>query len=460
MRGSRRFERRSPTARAAAAAGLAAFGVASVACTAILGVKDVPPNPDASSVIGAGAMDDAHPDGTGAEAWVAPSDGGAGDATTTPIDATTMDVTPSEATTIDVTPIDAATPDVAPIDASIDAPIDAPPDAVGGGGPVVCNLNDSHNCGACFHDCLGGACSAGKCQPFPLLAADAGINPYALAQDDTALYWVDNMHFAVGRTDKVKDGVTVSYAQTDGPANVDVDTSAVYWADGLGIWRCPKAGCTSSPTMVATVSQGVNALSVEQSGSYVYFTDGSIQPSKLYSVHKLGTSETGVLVFSGDAGIENIANDGQNVYLTANDGLLHVVSLDGGAPVAIGTPNSAGSYAIAYDQNVVYWTIDALSGGAVIATSIPSLQSTPLAGSQPDPISVASDGTNVYWVTIPGLNQINAGIEGCLVGSCVPSVVSRPYTAPLSVVVDSAAVYWSEATTGGGPGGTIWKLAK
>jgi hypothetical protein len=66
----------------------------------------------------------------------------------------------------------------------------------------------------------------------------------------------------------------------------------------------------------------------------------------------------------------------------------------------------------------------------------------------------------VYWVTIPGSDQINAGIEGCLVGSCAPSVVSRPYTAPLSVVVDSAAVYWSEATTGGGPGGTIWKLAK
>jgi hypothetical protein len=455
MRGSRRSERRSPTAQTAAAAGLAALAVASVACTAILGVKDVPANPDTSSVVEAGSLDGAHPGVTGAEASVAPSDGGVGDATiidVTPIDSTAVDVTPIDSTAVDVTPIDAATGDVAPIDAVTDA--------VAGGGPVVCNLNDGHNCGACFHDCLGGPCSAGKCQPFPLLAADAGINPYSLAQDDTSLYWVDSMNSLVGRTDKVKGGVTVTYAQSGAPVTIDVDTSAVYWGDELGIWRCPKAGCTSGPTMVAAVSQGVNALTVEQSGPYLYFRDGSSASLKIYSVHKLGTSETGVLVFSGDAGIENIANDGQNVYLTADDGLLHVVSLDGGAPVAIGTPNSAGSYAIAYDENVVYWTIDALSAGAVIATSIPSLQSTPLAGSQPDPISVASDGTNVYWVTIPGLNQINAGIEGCLVGSCAPSVVSRPYTAPLSVVVDGAAVYWSEATTGGGPGGTIWKLAK
>jgi NAD-dependent dihydropyrimidine dehydrogenase PreA subunit len=457
MRRSRRSERRSPTARAAAAAGLAAFGVASVACTAILGVKDVPPNPDASSVVGAGSVDGAHPDVGDAEASVAPSDGGTGDATitdVTPIDPTDGDGAPIDSTGTEVTPIDAATGDVAPIDAL--------PDAVAGGGPVVCNLDDSHNCGACFHDCLGGACSAGKCQPFPLLAADAGINPYSLAQDDASLYWVDDLspNTVVGRTDKVKGGVTVTYAQTDGPATVDVDTSAVYWGDGLGIWRCPKAGCTSGPAMVATVSEGVAALTVEQNGPYLYFRDGSPASPRLYSVHKLGTSETGVLVFSGDAGIENVANDGQNVYLTADDGLLHVVSLDGGAPVAIGTPNSAGSHAIAYDQNVVYWTIDGLSAGAVIATSIPSLQSTPLAGSQSDPNSVASDGTNVYWVTIPGSDQINAGIEGCLVGSCAPSVVSRPYTAPLSVVVDSAAVYWSEATTGGGPGGTIWKLAK
>jgi hypothetical protein len=454
MRGSRRSERRSPTAQTAAAAGLAALAVASVACTAILGVKDVPPNPDASSVSGAGSGDDAHPDGTGAEASVAPSDGGTGDATpmnVPPIDATPMNVTPIDATTGDVTPIDATTGDVAPIDATPDT---------GAGGAVVCNLNDSHNCGACFHDCLGGACSAGKCQPFPLLAADAGINPYSLTQDDASLYWVDNLNFAVGRTDKLKGGVTVTYAQTASAANVDVDTSAVYWGDLLGIWRCPKAGCTSTPTMVATVGQGVSVLTVEQSGSYVYFRDGSAASPKLYSVHKLGTGETGMLVFSGDAGIENIANDGQNVYFTADDGLLHVVSLDGGAPVAIGTPNSAGSDAITYHQNVVYWTIGAISAGAVIATSIPSLQSTPLAGSQPLPNSVASDGTNVYWVTIPGLDVVNAGIEGCLVESCAPSVVSRPYTAPLSVVVDSAAVYWSEATTGGGPGGTIWKLAK
>src|ERR1700722_18381747 len=39
------------------------------------------------------------------------------------------------------------------------------------------------NCGRCGHDCLGGACSMGACQPIALVASDSGASPYGLAQD-------------------------------------------------------------------------------------------------------------------------------------------------------------------------------------------------------------------------------------------------------------------------------------
>ncbi len=53
---------------------------------------------------------------------------------------------------------------------------------------------DSHNCGACGHDCAGGACSAGICQPVVLAA---GLTrPGSMAIDDANVYWTEH---SVGR---------------------------------------------------------------------------------------------------------------------------------------------------------------------------------------------------------------------------------------------------------------------
>jgi hypothetical protein len=45
---------------------------------------------------------------------------------------------------------------------------------------------DPHNCGACGHDCLGGACVASRCQPVVLAK---GGYPYGIALSPTHVYW-------------------------------------------------------------------------------------------------------------------------------------------------------------------------------------------------------------------------------------------------------------------------------
>src|SRR5215472_1277771 len=48
---------------------------------------------------------------------------------------------------------------------------------------------DALNCGRCGHSCLGGACTAGACQPLVVSSNEA--NPYIMAADDTGVYWAN-----------------------------------------------------------------------------------------------------------------------------------------------------------------------------------------------------------------------------------------------------------------------------
>jgi hypothetical protein len=48
--------------------------------------------------------------------------------------------------------------------------------------------SDPHNCGACGHDCLGGACQAGVCQPFTL-ATVPGDSSYQIVVNANDVYW-------------------------------------------------------------------------------------------------------------------------------------------------------------------------------------------------------------------------------------------------------------------------------
>ena len=49
---------------------------------------------------------------------------------------------------------------------------------------------DPRNCGRCDHDCLGGECTAGACQPFVVAGGLTG--PGELALDESRIYWETN----------------------------------------------------------------------------------------------------------------------------------------------------------------------------------------------------------------------------------------------------------------------------
>jgi hypothetical protein len=114
-----------------------------------------------------------------------------------------------------------------------DAPsaTDAPAEAMACGDVA----NDPRNCGRCGHDCVGGACSAGVCQPV------------VVAFDQRELTWVG------------------------------VDASHVFWLAGPEIHRAMKNGAASAPIATgATRFMGINGAGQTGPQTAPVFDDTSV----------------------------------------------------------------------------------------------------------------------------------------------------------------------------------------
>jgi hypothetical protein len=384
------------TSRAAAVA--TGFAAGALACNAIIGLTDVPPVADAE----------------------------AGDAAVVPA-----------------------------TDASMGAPEAAPP--AHDGGPTHAadaDLGEASAgvCGPHGTDCLGGGCVDGQCQAFAFWTTDSGLVPHALAQDDAFLYWTDSFT-NVGRTNKATGATTILYADAVLPQSVAVDDAGIYWGDDDGIYRCLKSGCPDSgPAVVATTVHETGAYSLAIDDVHVYWSEES---ANVYVAHKYGTAETPTALWNGDASVDEVTTDGQQVYFTADDGLLRVMGVDGGGVRTFGQPGQTASLGVALDSNTVFWTVGApVDTVLAVGKTSPAGSGSTLAGSQANPQAVASDGLDVYWAN----TGVTSTIAECAIASCSPTTIVSGLNLPSALVVDSVAVYFTDANSGSN--GTLWKIAK
>jgi hypothetical protein len=342
---------------------------------------------------------------------------------------------------------DAAPATTSPRDAALDGSGGAPPDAHVAPGGEACSgdlSSDGHNCGACGHDCLGGACQMGACRPVKL--ADA-FDPLAIMVDHKYVYWGDSREHTVIRLPKDGSGMAdvvwtgqlpVIDLAADDRTIFLVASGPVHLAGQLA--RVEKDG--SSPTELAT---GPVRMVVVAPGLFLY----SAWEGRVVLERRLKSGNGPVPLFEdrSDAGfpidaLGGIALDERFVYATVPDGQVLRISNDQSDPPQVVAQSGFRAGPIAVDDVHMYWA----DRTQVYRQRKDGSGSLVVLDQGPAAARIALDDGYLYW-TAPGFDlAAGAGTvrrarkDGSGGGA---EVLATGLTEPRAIAVDDQAIYFT-----------------
>lgn len=341
--------------------------------------------------------------------------------------------------------------------------------------------NDAKNCGNCGHDCQGGTCSAGVCQPV-LVVSSTSLAPYAMVLAGTDLYFTNVKGSSFATVFKVAASATngspgptqlADYGNgyttplvTGYPYGVAAQGTDFYVALNAnggsnnawegGVDRCPQTGCTTK----TLAYYGINSYAIATNSTQVFFGSRDFNDVYTVQVANLDMSNRSTLVTPTNE-VNGLTVSGSDVFYATSSGVYHCANTTCDSnPITQGQAIDAELLAV--DNNTVYFTSTPFQ-------ATPTVQSVSRGGGLPKlisgkpfyPFAVATDGTNVYFTDVGDLvnNTTAGGVYRCPIAGCngqeeLLSVGAAAGDNPRPIVVDSTFVYW------GTRGGKIWRLAK
>ncbi len=302
--------------------------------------------------------------------------------------------------------------------------------------------SDGKNCGACGHDCFGGTCTNGKCGP--VVIASGQPEAWSIAVDDTHAYWTTWVNPGVVRRVPITGGAVQDLATGQKITNgIALNSTHVYWAsEGSGVYRSTKDG-SSGPVLLWPGTQPI-AVSATDSVLVWDTWDGAI-----WRANPDGTAATKVA--AGNQNPNRIVTDGTDIYwVNWTGGQVRSVPLGGGFVTEIATGQSGG-LSVAVDGTHVFWTTE-WAGSNVMRANKGGGQLTVMAGSQNKPIALALDSTHVYFASSNGGTVRRMLKDGP--PQNIETIASGQGT-PVFMALDATSVYWSNQKSG-----TIMRLAK
>jgi sugar lactone lactonase YvrE len=217
---------------------------------------------------------------------------------------------------------------------------------------------------------------------------NAGYNPWAVAVDDTRLFWTD-----------ILEGTVRFMAKTGGPAQAfETDTSVhrgiaisddqVFWSSDAGaLWGTSKINPTPSP-IISGLDQPED---LRYSDNHVYWTDraqGSVNRIDLAS----GNTTALAVLQEWPMGI---ALDEEHVYWTTMDtDAVRRVPKDGGAVEELAN-NQGDPFRLTVDSFFVYWTSS--QNGQVLRMLKTGGDLEVVAQGLGKPSFITSTETHLYW---------------------------------------------------------------
>jgi hypothetical protein len=339
--------------------------------------------------------------------------------------------------------------------------------------------NDKGNCGTCGHDCLGGDCQAGVCQPV-LVTQSSSIAPYAMVLNAGILYFTNVRAYdfhTVGKVDATATNGSASQLVDYNVGYTNPLVDALPWGLAVrngyfyttlyanggqnnlwegGVDRCPLSGCTGNTISV----YGIDSYAVGTSSTDVYY--GSTDINSNYALMKAPRdfSSAATAVATPASEIDGLVVDGTDVFYGTTDGVFACNPTCGTSPITQGGALDAEQMVV--DANNIYFASTPFNGA-------PTVQSVSRGGGLPKliasdvtlPVGIAIDANYVYFADVGDTATPTTGkVVRCPLAGCTQqteTVLSTGAAAgdnPRAIVVDNAAIYW------GTRGGHIWRLAK
>jgi len=343
-------------------------------------------------------------------------------------------------------------------------------------------LTDSKNCGRCGHDCVGGACNAGKCEAVELgTIADAPLQDMVVTDQFvfvSTYVTLSTQNGGVYRSAKTP-GTPELYAKLTDVAAMAVLGDLLYFvvddnpADGTpgqfgGLYSCPIAGaapCTPSLIAAATNSQ---AITVDQNKVF-YGDNGPGRGIMMYTPITVPP----VVVRNGFGIASNLFVDGTSVFYTVTvqpssppqRAEVFEAFTDGGVDekYVYASDNANDGRLVGFPTTMFFTAFDYQTTTTGIVRRIPRNGGAPCDYGGKDnkrPYGIHVDGTRIYWTNLgDGADRpfLNGSVVSCDQATCctTPDVLWAGNGQPTAIGGDATAVYF-----GNNANGALWKIAK